>query len=191
MSVGGSGRGAHAGPAEATYRSANTHHSNHRSPEPTAHAGQRLRGMGWLVAALLLALGRATRAQDLQMPSGCWLHSSGCFNDASVRTLPIGVGGCCNTQQDPDHTCPGDCGQKLCVNKASGGDLKQCPPADKASTCPSCDNKKLSHEYCAALCQSIGDYRYSGVEYTVQCFCACHAPLPLALIHPARHASYP
>ena len=156
-----------------------------------AGSAAKLRRMWWLDVAALLALGRATRAQDLQIPSGCWLHSSGCFNDASVRTLPIGVGGCCNTQQDPDKTCPGDCGQKLCVNKASGGDLKQCPPADKASSCPSCDNKKLSHEYCAALCQSIGDYRYSGVEYTVQCFCACHAPLPLALIHPARHASYP
>ena len=157
-----------------------------RSPEsPRVSQPACLWGMGWL-AALLLALGKATRAQDLQIPSGCWLHSSGCFNDASVRTLPIGVGGCCNTQQDPDKTCPGDgCGQKLCVNKASGGDLKQCPPADK-TTCPSCDKKKLSHEYCAALCQSIGDYRYSGVEYTVQCFCGNELSKQTAKIDDAK-----
>eukprot|EP01045_Picozoa_sp_COSAG04_P005580 COSAG04_NODE_261_length_18676_cov_8.426603_3_plen_430_part_00 len=116
------------------------------------------------------------------LPPNCWLHTAGCFDDcstrqactkATVRTLPIGVGGCCVAGQDLNGLCPGACGTKMCVNEATKDYKEQCPSAMDTKMCPDCDRSKLSQEYCANMCLLISDgkYRYSGVEWGSQCFC--------------------
>ena len=116
------------------------------------------------------------------LPPNCWLHTAGCFDDCStrqactkttVRTLPIGVGGCCVAGQDLNGLCPGACGTKMCVNEATKDYKEQCPSASDIKMCPDCDRSKLSQEYCANMCLLISDgkYRYSGVEWGSQCFC--------------------
>ena len=89
------------------------------------------------------------------LPPGCFLHTAGCFDDCSsgqackkdtVRTLPIGVAGCCQAGQDLNGQCPGVCGAKMCVNAATKDFKDQCPTATDEKECPPCESAKLSLE---------------------------------------------
>eukprot|EP01043_Picozoa_sp_COSAG02_P060090 COSAG02_NODE_7781_length_2848_cov_7.058931_2_plen_169_part_00 len=105
------------------------------------------------MSSCLIASGVEVPQQTL--PPGCYLHTSGCFDDCSsgkacdkstIRTLPIGVVGCCQAGQDLAGQCPGTCGAKMCVNAATKNFKEQCPTATEENECPACEPAKLSLE---------------------------------------------
>ena len=114
-------------------------------------------------------------------PVGCW---SDCGGGVSKRTLPIGVSGCCNTDQDPPGGCPA-C-HTACVNAAEKAANKDfltdvCPAA--GHTCPVCTGATLTGQRCADYCAQMNpDFQFAGVEFGIQCFCGCvlipHIPHP-------------
>ena len=156
-----------------------------RGVVPLHHAAAAARALQLL---LLLSPG-AVRAQ---FGSFCSLEPRGCYRDcwdpatkafttpptpATLRTLPFGVDGCCQTGQDPPGGCTGECGAKLCANIATTGLAGMCPAS--GATCTPCTPGSMTLEVCAGHCLGLG-YTFSGVEYRDQCFCG-HFIAPFAL----------
>jgi hypothetical protein len=107
-------------------------------------------------------------------PIGCWSDCmGGPVGPASIRTLPIGVPGCCEVGQDPAGACP-NC-PKACVNALALKNTPNfvadvCPSA--GHTCPTCVGGKLTPETCADFCAQMDPaYTIGGVEYGTQCYC--------------------
>jgi hypothetical protein len=79
-------------------------------------------------------------------PIGCWTDCLGADGATAIRTLPIGVSGCCQTDQDPPGGCPA-CAT-ACVNahqKATTKDFDtDTCPAKGAGTCPVCAAPQLT-----------------------------------------------
>lgn len=107
------------------------------------------------------------------VPIGCWTDCLGADGATSIRTLPIGVSGCCSTDQDPPGGCP-NCAT-ACVNahqKATTKDFDKdvCPA--KGNKCPACVAPQLTGAKCADFCAEMNpNFVFAGVEFGVQCFC--------------------
>ena len=121
-------------------------------------------------------------------PIGCWSDCLAGQGDTTTRTLPIGVSGCCQEDQDPPGGCP-TC-PKACVNaqaKKSNPDFVKdvCPSAGHA--CPSCVGSQLTGQTCADYCAEMNpEFAVAGVEYGVQCFCGMEMHAQSKLNDPAH-----
>eukprot|EP01048_Picozoa_sp_COSAG05_P017978 COSAG05_NODE_2551_length_2912_cov_19.237463_2_plen_169_part_00 len=109
--------------------------------------------------------------------SGCEAVPIGCFSDClaeaegqSIRTLPISPGGCCGEDPGGCTTCPTAC--IVASAKTADFEKKICPRKEKKQFCPTCTPEKLTGAICADFCAQMNpEYKYSGVEYSTQCFC--------------------
>lgn len=126
-------------------------------------------------------------------PVGCWSDCLGGDGATTVRTLPVGVSGCCQEDQDPPGGCPA-C-PKACVNaeaKKSNPDFVKdvCPAA--GHVCPSCVGSQLTGQGCADLCAEMNpDFAVAGVEYGVQCFCGMEIHAHAKLNDPTHKCDMP
>lgn len=158
-----------------------------------------------LLASVLLSLAGCTTGHESTGPSillpksGCTGTPIGCWSDclaggsAQLRTLPIGVSGCCQTDQDPPGGCP-TC-PKACVNaeaKKSNPDFLTdvCPAA--GHVCPTCVGSQLTGQGCADLCAEMNpEFAVAGVEYGVQCFCGTEIHAHSKLNDPTKKCDMP
>ena len=97
------------------------------------------------------------------VPIGCWDDCLGTSaNTLDSRTLPVGVAGCCNVQQDPPGACP-SC-KTACVNPAYAKLPTfiddSCPASGGGPHCPTCVEAQMTVAKCADYCAGMG-YSFS------------------------------
>lgn len=160
--------------------------------------------LGWaLLFCADCANGHKSTGPSVPLPkSGCTATPVGCWSDClaggggsatQTRTLPIGVPGCCQEDQDPPGGCP-TC-PKACVNalaKKSNPDFVEdvCPAA--GHVCPACVSSQLTGQGCADLCAEMNpEFAVAGVEYGVQCFCGMEIHANAKLNDPAHKCDMP
>lgn len=100
-------------------------------------------------------------------PIGCWADCLGAAgSETDSRTLPIGVHGCCQEDQDPPGKCP-SC-MTACVNpayaKAPGFVEDSCPTGSGPEHCPTCNPNQMTQGTCGDYCAGMG-YSIAGAEY--------------------------